>query len=128
LSYTRDNKRYRYDFHDYLRDNGTEVKEYGLANNGTTTIYTVTADTVLYIDSVVFECENSSGGRRVVRIEEVNGAFTHYIMRFGVLDNTTISENATYPTLYTVPAGYDINVVSPAANCQVYASIHGWEL
>ena len=129
MSYTRDNKRYRYDFHDYLRDNGTEVRQYNSAENTTNIVYTVTGGT-LYMDcatlctqiqttTVDLNCQ--------LGIRDASDVIQYRIFfHRSSGEKQTVTSNATLPTLLTVPVNYDVFVDSSAADIRGYAFIHGW--
>ena len=133
MSYTRDNKRYRYDFHDYLRDNGTEVTVSQQTAAATDIVHTVTAGKTLYLDSwtMSIKCSSGATGGQVglLGVRDALDAFQFFLDRFeSATIDINVANSGCFPTLLTITAGWDIYTYSSNANVEVYGFIHGWEI
>jgi len=108
--------------------NGTQIIKYGLANNSTVVLHTVSAGKTLYLYSFnidVYTTTASFGGQ--LRVRDTTPAIVNILadLNAGANMSQAIAQDLYYPI--EIPAGYTIEIVSDVEAVIVVACIFGWE-
>ena len=115
-----------YTFNEWLMENGTLIKAAASVSEGTSAIYTVPANKILYLTSLTISASMLGAGTGTCSIKfDTTIVLGLYLQASSGQDaNQVTTSNPTIPLKLT--AGTAINVYSPAATIGVYGSIFGY--
>lgn len=113
-----------------IPDDGTQVAVSGSANNGYTTLRTVTAGKTLYLSAISLYVRNGSAGSRVGSLGVYTGVpvLVYNLLYFDLFTNTQHGKSLNMIPPVEVPAGYLVRIYSGDAALYSIGFIHGYEM
>ena len=115
------------DFFDYLKENATEIRESGTAENTTTTVYTSTGN--LYVDVLTIDIDKRNTTAGTAEVQLWNGtAIDCRVWRHYSNNEIFLIDSVSFPSLLLLPNTWAVRVYSSAANIWAHCFVHGWQL